>query len=83
MEMIGQIRNTGEVSDWKSVGFAALTWGVMNTASAFFAALGEVAVIDATGYFTTSTLSLIWGNIKVNTAIGFMGMLLDYSRLGL
>ena len=83
MEITGQLINNGGVTNWKSVGFAALEWGMLNTASAFFAALGEAAVIDATGYFTTNILSIALGNIKLDALINFMGMILDYGRSGM
>ncbi len=79
-EIMSQKWNNGKVDNWQSVGYSALQWGVLNLGSGFFAALGEAAVIGATACFTTKALSIIFGNIKVDAAIGFLGMLLDYAR---
>ena len=80
VEAVGQLVNYGGVTTWKSVGRAAVHWGILNTWSALSSALGEASRIEQFNRYTTEISKLIVGNIKANTLVGFEGFVLDWWR---
>ena len=80
VEVAGQLVNYDGVTSWKSVGQAALQWGMLNTFSAIASALGEASVIEQFDRYTTEIFKMVMSNIGINVLVGFGGFVLDWAR---
>ena len=69
-DMLTQVANTGKVSDWNSVGFSALQWGLINTAGAFLGSVG-----GPLSNLETALVSGMLGNVT-----GLIGLTADVIR---
>ena len=80
VELAGQVFNYGGVTNWKSVGQAALQWGALNTFSAFASAVGEAFSIEQIDRYTTEIFKMVMSNIGITTLVGCEGFVLDWAR---